>query len=161
MTIGSGLTAVHHSPMFSVTVTLCFIKLLHCFPGWPVPLSHKVPSQSDALYMVTLMKSATLRVMYSRRMLENGDGPRDEWLCPSFCLFFLLCTGPGQKCWTYWLPPASLSWGPQSLEPAWGYLAIFSPSAFTMVSFCGFPADWQFQPHSWERQPRKASCWNA
>lgn len=40
-----------------------------------------------------------------------------------------------------WPPPASLSWGPQSLEPAWGYLAMFSPSAFTMVSFCGFPAD--------------------
>lgn len=87
MTIGSRLTAVHHSPMFSVTVTLCFIKLLHCFPGWPVPLSHKVPSQSDALYMVTLMKNATLRVMYSRRMLENVDGSRDKWLCVPASIF--------------------------------------------------------------------------
>lgn len=60
-----------------------------------------------------------------------------------------------------WPSPASHSWGPQSLDPAWGSLTVFSPSAFTMVPFCGFPADRGFQPHSWERQPRKASCWNA
>lgn len=150
--------------MLSVTVTLCFIKLLHCFPGWPVPISCKIPSQNDALYMVTLMKNATLRVMYSR-MLENVDGPRDKWLCVSVSI--LLPVLALHWSWSEmlnlidWPSPASLSWGPQSLEPAWGYLAIFSPSAFTMVSFCGFPADWLFQPHSWERQPRKASCWNA
>lgn len=43
-----------------------------------MPLSHKVPSQSDAMYMVTLMKNVTIEGDDSRRMLENVDGPRDK-----------------------------------------------------------------------------------
>lgn len=74
-----------------------------------------------------------------------------------FCFHPAACSCPVPD----WPSPASFSWEPHSLDLAWGFLAVFSPSAFTMVPFCGFPTDRGFQPHSWERQPRKASCWNA
>lgn len=60
-----------------------------------------------------------------------------------------------------WTPLAPLSRGAKSIEPARVYLALFSPRAFFMGPSCGFPADRRFAPHSLERWPRKASCWNA
>lgn len=59
-----------------------------------------------------------------------------------------------------WPLLAPLSCRARNSEPAWVYLALFSPSALSMGPSCGFPADHLFVPHIQERWPRIVSCRN-
>lgn len=102
------------------------------------------------------MRNTGLRVASSGKMDRDGVGLR----CHPFCSF-LFPRHRFKMLKSNWPPLAPQSCGAKSIEPAWGQLALFSPSAFSMGPSRGFPADCFFAPHSWERWPRKASCWNA